>query len=106
MDFVQWTGHTPAPDPANRQNITYKHDVHGRRVSKTVDGYTIRYVYDGPHVIAEYDGNNNLLRKYIYGPRIDEPIAMIDEGDTDSPYYYHHDALGSIVALGDKREFT
>jgi len=20
------------------------------------------------HVIAEYDGNNNLLRKYIYGP--------------------------------------
>jgi len=42
--------------------------VLGRRVEKKVDGYSTRYVYDGPHVIAEYDGNNNLLRKYIYGP--------------------------------------
>jgi len=25
-------------------------------------------------VIAEYDGNNNLLRKYIYGPGIDQPV--------------------------------
>ena len=25
---------------------------------------------DGPHMIGEYDGNNNLLRKYIYGPGI------------------------------------
>ena len=31
----------------------------------------------GPHgadrVLGEYDGNNNLLRKYIYGPGIDQP---------------------------------
>jgi len=24
-------------------------------------------------VLGEYDGNNNLLRKYIYGPGIDQP---------------------------------
>jgi len=101
VDFVQWTGPTPAQDPDNWQQITYKHDVHGRRVEKKVDGYSTRYVYDGDHVIAEYDGNNNLLRKYIYGPGTDQPICMIEVADNNAKYYYHYDALGSIVALSD-----
>jgi len=53
-------------------------------VEKKVDGHTTRYVNDGDHIIAEYvrlgmacaNGNNNLLRKYIYGPGIDQPVSM------------------------------
>ncbi|MDT8303632.1 MAG: hypothetical protein RQ760_19280 [Sedimentisphaerales bacterium] len=41
------------------------------RIEKDVDGYETRYVYDGGNVITEYDGNNNLTRKYSHGPRID-----------------------------------
>ena len=47
-----------------------------RRVSKTVYGspdVTTKYCYDGGQVIAEYDGSDNLLRKFIYGPGINEP---------------------------------
>jgi hypothetical protein len=29
-----------------------------------------KYDYDGDQSIAEYDGSNNLLRKYIHGPSI------------------------------------
>ena len=58
VDFVQWTGPSPTQDPSNWQQIAYKHDVLGRRAEKKVDGYSTRYVYDGPHVIAEYDGNS------------------------------------------------
>jgi len=43
-------------------------------------------------VIAEYDGNNNLLRKYIYGPGIDQPVCMIEVADANAVYYYHFDA--------------
>jgi hypothetical protein len=43
-------------------------------------------------VIAEYDGNNNLLRKYIYGPGIDQPVCMIEVADSNAVYYYHFDA--------------
>jgi RHS repeat-associated protein len=97
---VQWSGPSPAQDPANFQTINYKHDVYGRRIEKKVDGFSTRYLYDGDQVIAEYDGNNNLLRKYIYGPGIDQPVCMIEEAESET-YYYHFDALGSVVALSD-----
>ena len=94
---------TPSPeqDPLDFQTIDYKHDVYGRRSEKKVDGFSTRYLYDGPQVIAEYDGNNNLLRKYIYGPGIDQPVCMIEVADSNAVYYYHYDGLGSVVALSD-----
>ena len=102
VDFVQWSGPSPEQDTSNWQTINYKYDLYGRRSEKKVDGFSTRYVYDGPHVIAEYDGNNNLLRKYIYGPGIDQPVCMIEVADSNAVYYYHFDALGSVVALSDK----
>jgi len=52
-------------------------------------------------VLGEYDGNNNLLRKYIYGPGIDQPASMIEVAESNATYYYHFDALGSVVALSN-----
>ncbi|MEE8208765.1 MAG: RHS repeat-associated core domain-containing protein, partial [Nitrosomonadaceae bacterium] len=81
---------------------SYTYDYLGRRVSKTVDGNTIKYCYDGDQVIAEYDGNDTLLRKFVYGPGIDEPVCMIVvNGETETRYYYHFDGLGSVVALSN-----
>ena len=106
---MQWTGSPPIkyPDPADWDTITYGYDPAGRRIEKTVDDkYTTKYCYDGGNVIAEYDSNNNLLRKYIYGPRVDEPVCMIDAVADDAEYYYHYDALGSVVALSDSNGDT
>ena len=52
-------------------------------------------------MIAEYDSSDNLLRKFIYGPGIDEPILMIDVTDSNTVYYYHFDGLGSVAALSN-----
>ncbi|MHC5119237.1 MAG: RHS repeat-associated core domain-containing protein [Planctomycetota bacterium] len=83
----------------------YDYDYSGRRISKTVYGgstVTTKYAYDGAQVIAEYDGSDDLLRKFIYGPGIDEPICMIDvDGQTETRYYYHYDGLGSVMALSN-----
>ena len=62
---------------------------------------TIRYAYDGDQIIAEYDGAGTLLRKFVYGPGIDEPICLIDAANANALYYYHCDGLGSVVALCD-----
>jgi len=84
----------------------YRYDWAGRRTKKvTIDALgevgseTTVYCYDGPRVIAEYDGSGTLLRKFIYGPGIDEVVCMIDVADDNEIYYYHYDGLGSVVAL-------
>jgi YD repeat-containing protein len=56
---------------------SYDYDYRGRRISKMVYGspkVTIQYAYDGDRIIAEYDGSGTVLRKFVYGPGIDEPI--------------------------------
>jgi RHS repeat-associated protein len=106
VDYVQWTGSYPG---AAWTTTAYTYDPAGRRIEKDVDGSVTKYgaAYpelaerDGDQCIAEYDGSDTLLRKYIYGPGVDEPICMIDVADSNAVYYYHYDGLGSVVALSD-----
>ena len=79
----------------------YYYDYAGRRIAKVAGGVTTTYCYDGDQVIAEYDGGDNLQRKFVYGPRIDEPICMIDVVKNKT-YYYHFNGLGSVVAVSDE----
>jgi RHS repeat-associated protein len=78
---------------------TYQYDPMGRRKSKTASGITTQYLWSGSQVMAEYNGGGTLQRKYIYGPGIDNPIALV-AGD-GSKTYIHKDALGSVVALSN-----
>jgi RHS repeat-associated protein len=96
---------TDVNDQSDTAVASYSYDYLGRRILKTVYGspdVTTKYCYDGDQVIAEYDGSDNLLRKYVYGPGIDEPICMIDVTDSNAVYYYHFDGLGNIAALSDE----
>jgi len=79
----------------------FEYDYLGRRVTKRLvwSGTATKFVYDGDQIIAEYNTSTGvLLKKYIYGPGIDEPICMIAGGNT---YYYHFDGLGSVIALSN-----
>ncbi len=87
----------------NSSVADYHYDYQGKRIEKIVDSSITRYVYDGGHVLAEYDDSNNLIRKYIYGSGVDEPLIMLDYSGGGAPirYYYHYDGLGSPIALTD-----
>ncbi len=106
VDDVGWTGALPAlppPEPAatNWRYLEYTYDASGRRIEKRYDYETVtKYVYDGDHCIAEYNAYNQLKRKYIYGPGVDQPICLIDTMTSPAvTSYYHFDGLGSVVAL-------
>jgi hypothetical protein len=75
------------------------YDYRGRCISKSASGLTTKYCYDGARVIAEYDGSSTLLRKFVYGPGIDEPISIIDKADGNTVYFYHFDGLGYTGAV-------
>jgi len=95
-----WVDYVQSPSPTDWLTITYGYDSAGRRIEKAYDGQTVmKYLYDGGHIIAEYDGTDSLLHKYIYGPGVDQPICMIDVEHSNAAYYYHFDGLGSVVAL-------
>jgi len=86
------TAYTPA------HSIDYSYDPLSRRISKTVDSTETSYLYDSGQVIIEYDGSGQMIRRYVYGPEIDEPICM---KTGTAIYYYHFNALGSVIALSN-----
>lgn len=75
----------------------YGYDALSRRVEKIVSGVTTRFIYDEDRVIEERLGGA-VEAEYVYGSWIDEVLTMDRGGAT---YYYHTNALGSIVALTD-----
>ncbi len=83
-------------------SVTYTYDALGRRQTKTVNGTLTNYLSAGDEEIAEYDGSNNLLRRYIPGPGTDQPVAMvIVSGTTNTLRFFHADRQGSVVAMAD-----
>ena len=84
-----------ATTPTDTLNFDY--DAFGVRRQKTVNGVATDYVLDGLQVVAEYGAAGTLLRRYVYAG-LDQPIQLETGGVA---YFYHHDGLGSVVALTD-----
>ena len=82
--------------------VEYKYDFFGRRIGRTVtvDGSVtanMEYLYDNEDIVAVYE-NGSLVKEFVHGPGIDEPLAVKSGG---SWYYYHADGLGSVLTLSD-----
>ncbi len=91
-------------DPENRllsatgsSTTTYANDPRGRRATKVSGGTTTNFLDDGDDEIAEYDGTGALLRRFVPGPAIDEPIAEVTASGTYE--YFHSDHHGSVIAM-------
>jgi RHS repeat-associated protein len=71
------------------------------RLYQTSGPTTTRFLYDGGSLIAEYDGAGTLVKRYVHGPGIDEPLVWYDGSGTGSRRFLHADQRGSIVAATD-----
>ena len=77
---------------------TYAYDALDRRVAKTVDSLTTKFLLDGLMEIAEYDGPTDaLLLRYVYGPGMTAPLAEVSAAGNRR--FLHGDAIGSVVAV-------
>jgi RHS repeat-associated protein len=88
---------------ANDQTtVTYRYDAFNRLIERAVGTSVTRFYYDDRwRLIAEYDGNDALVRKYVYGPEVDEPVRLTDAGNGNTKYYYHAAALGTVTEITD-----
>ncbi len=80
-------------------SASFKYDAIDRRIEKTVNGQTIRYLYDGLDIVQEITGGT-VTANYIQSLNIDEPLVRLNSDGTVR--FYQADALGSIIALTDE----
>jgi len=83
-------------------NADFFYDPLGRRTKKSTGGAASAntfYLSDGGNEIAEYNGNGALQRRYVPGPAIDDPIAMVQVVNPVGTTYFHEDKTGSVVAM-------
>jgi RHS repeat-associated protein len=74
------------------------YDPTGRLLSIAQSGVTTKFLYDGTRLIAEYNGSNTLLRRYIHGDGVDDPIVWYDSTGTTNKRNLFKDERGSVIA--------
>jgi RHS repeat-associated protein len=75
-------------------NVTY--DSRNRVVRRVSPNGTLNLTYSGWNLIEERDASGTLEQTYVHGAGTDELLVKIT---ASGPAYYHHDGLGSTIAL-------
>jgi RHS repeat-associated protein len=60
-----------------------------------------RFTHDGANLIAEWNGSDQLQRRYVFADGVDEPIVSYEGTGIANRRYFHADERGSIVAHSD-----
>ncbi|MBF0246219.1 MAG: RHS repeat-associated core domain-containing protein, partial [Planctomycetes bacterium] len=105
------------------QRIDFAYDHQGRRFQKKVytdhgSGFVLdyerRYIYDGWNLIAELDGSNNLVKRYLWGLDLSgslqgaggvggllamEVVAGTNSISAGNSYFFSYDGNGNPVLL-------
>ena len=63
------------------------------------DYATTRFAYDGVDLIAEYNGSNAMLKRYVHGPGDDEPVVWYEGSGTSDRRWLQTDERGSVIAV-------
>lgn len=94
-------------DPENRliaasgpKNATLGYDPMGR-LAQVSNVSTRRMAYDGDALAEEYDGSGNLLRRFVHGVGIDDPIVWYEGTTLADRRFLHADHQGSVIAISD-----
>jgi RHS repeat-associated protein len=86
------------------RTATLVYDPLGRlfSISSPASGIT-RFQYDGDALVAEYDGNHNLLRRYVHGADgvADDPLFWYEGAGLTDRRSLHADHQGSIIATAN-----
>lgn len=80
-------------------SMTLAYDPGGRLRQTVAGGATTQFLYGGNALLAEYDGAGTLLRRYVHGPGIDEPLVWYEGAGLTDRRYLIADRQGSIVAV-------
>jgi RHS repeat-associated protein len=87
---------TAANKTGSANSLAY--DGAGRLSQTTLAGVVTNLSYDGSDLVAEYNSTGALLRRYVHGPGVDEPLVAYNGAGTTAKFWLYADHQGSIVA--------
>jgi RHS repeat-associated protein len=64
---------------------TYKYDLYGRRIQKTVDGTVTNFFWEDDNMAMELDVGLNPIRRYIYGVGKDDVESFVEFSELIDP---------------------
>lgn len=84
------------------RNATLRYDPLGR-LYESASSSTTRFLYDGDELIAEYDSSGTMLRRYMHGTGVDDPIVWFEGSGVAGSAVRHvrTNLQGSIVLVTD-----
>ncbi|MCK4761896.1 MAG: RHS repeat-associated core domain-containing protein, partial [Candidatus Aminicenantes bacterium] len=93
---------------------TYKYDIYGRRIRKTVNGTATNFLWDNDNLAVEMNGNYQAIRRYVTGVGKDDFEGCFECSEAWNPfnidktgwYSYVKDQVGTVykvVSLGNKQ---
>jgi len=92
-------------DSTNAETASFTYDALGRRQTKTVNGVSTDFMYDGVNIVQELNGASP-INNYISGGVDQVFVQQSGAGSSASSLTYITDALGSTIRLtnatGDK----
>ena len=77
-------------------SASFSYDSFGRRKSKTVNGTTTEFLYDGPNAVQEKNGGSPSANMIMGG--VDQTFTRTDAGGAR---HFFTDGLGTTVGLAD-----
>jgi hypothetical protein len=80
-------------------STTLTYDPAGRLYQIVQGTLNSRFQYDGVDLVAEYDGSNAMLRRYVHGPGDDDPILWYEGAGLTNKRYLSKDERGSVTAV-------
>ncbi|PIY43432.1 MAG: hypothetical protein COZ06_22910, partial [Armatimonadetes bacterium CG_4_10_14_3_um_filter_66_18] len=75
--------------------LSFTYNGGGLRQSKTADGTTTRFLYDGVRLLAETDANGTITRSYTLAPIGGEWYPLVSDRSGAASRWYAFDALGT-----------
>jgi RHS repeat-associated protein len=76
------------------------YDPAGRLRQTVINGVTTQFLYSGNDLIAEMDGAGTILRRYVHGPGVNNPLVWLEGPGmaASGVRYLYKDRLGSITS--------
>jgi RHS repeat-associated protein len=82
------------------KTATLAYDPLGRLWQITGAAGTTQFLYDGDELVAEYNPQGTVLRRYVHGDS-DDPLFWYEGFDLTHARFPHADRKGSVVAVAD-----